>query len=83
MIDLQTLPSADAIMLPPPDGFTAAKIEIMAQDLVRYRAFGNEQDAIRLLSGRGHTAQEIGRLVGRARARARELHAATRKGIRR
>ncbi|MGJ4888903.1 hypothetical protein ACQR1Y_11955 [Bradyrhizobium sp. HKCCYLRH3099] len=64
---------------PHPDPFTAAKIAVMAQDLVRYGAFGSESAAIRTLSGRGHGQGDIIRLVDRAMARARELYAAAPK----
>ncbi|WP_316214340.1 hypothetical protein [Bradyrhizobium sp. SZCCHNR2032] len=55
------------------DAFTAAKIETMAKDLIRYRAFNDERAAIRTLSGLGHAQGEIIRLVDRALARAKEL----------
>ncbi|WP_257164644.1 hypothetical protein [Bradyrhizobium sp. SRS-191] len=59
------------------DGFTAAKIETMAQDLLRYGACDDERAAIRTLSGRGHGQGEIIRLVDRAMARACALRAAS------
>ncbi|MGJ5163206.1 hypothetical protein [Bradyrhizobium sp. HKCCYLR1051] len=73
--------SAASQALPELDGFTSAKIEIMAQDLVQAGALGCEQQAILTLSNRGHGHRDIGRLVGRARARARALHAAAPKRI--
>lgn len=63
------------------DGFTSAKIEIMAQDLMQSGAFSCEQQAILVLSKRGHGQRDIGRMVRRARARARELHAMMPKRI--
>ncbi|WP_316184670.1 hypothetical protein [Bradyrhizobium sp. SZCCHNRI1003] len=55
------------------DAFTAAKIETMAKDLIRYRAFNDERAAIRTLSGLGHAQGDIVRLVDRALALAKEL----------
>ncbi|MGJ5149828.1 hypothetical protein [Bradyrhizobium sp. HKCCYLR1023] len=83
MRPIAAIPHIDGSLSSPPctDGFTAAKVEIMAQDLVKAGAFACEQQAMRLLSNRGHGHADIGRLVGRARARARELHAARPKRI--
>ncbi|MGJ4893737.1 hypothetical protein ACQR2B_06805 [Bradyrhizobium oligotrophicum] len=83
MRPIAIIPLIDGSLSSPPsaDGFTAAKIEIMAQDLVQAGALGCEQQAILTLSNRGHGHRDIGRLVARARARARELHAAAPKRI--
>ncbi|MGJ5000534.1 hypothetical protein ACQR10_04370 [Bradyrhizobium sp. HKCCYLRH2060] len=80
---IAAIPLIDGSLSSPPctDGFTAAKVEIMAQDLVQSGAFGCEQRAILTLSDRGHGYRDITRLVGRARIRARQLHAAQPKGI--
>jgi hypothetical protein len=70
-------PLIDGSLSSPPssDGFTAAKVETMTQDLIAYAAFDDEHAAIRTLSGRGHGHGDIVRLVDRAMARARALHA--------
>jgi hypothetical protein len=75
MPDITTLPLIDGSLSTTPDGFTTAKVEAMAQDLIAYAAFDDERAAIRTLSGRGHGQGDIVRLVDRARARARALHA--------
>ncbi|WP_316228342.1 MULTISPECIES: hypothetical protein [unclassified Bradyrhizobium] len=82
MADLVTVsdfPLLDGALARPASGdaFTAAKIETMAKDLVRYRAF-DERAAIRTLSGRGHAQGDIVRLLDRAIIRAKEMAGGTR-----
>jgi hypothetical protein len=63
-------PLLDGPLSRPAEPFTAAKVEVMAKDLVRYCAFDDERAAIRSLSGLGHGQGDIIRLVDAARARA-------------